>query len=160
MDLLELIHRDHDDIARLLDQLAALARARPDAAVQLATQLVIAVRVHALAEERVLYPLVVGRLPNLRAFALSAPQLHENLDTTIDKLLAPAPADELAMLVGIAHDLFELHARDEEEGEVLPVLRERLAREELASLAGALAAEKARLRPRVERAAGSPARAA
>ena len=160
MDLLELIHRDHDEIARLLDQLAGLARARPDTAVQLATQLVIAVRVHALAEERVLYPLVTSRLPNLRSFALSAPQLHENLDTTIDKLLVPVPGDELATLVGVAHDLFELHARDEEEGEVLPVLRERLSREELATLAGALAAEKARLRPRVERAAGSPARAA
>lgn len=160
MDLLELIHRDHDEIARLLDQLADLARARPDAAVRLATQLAIAVRVHALAEERVLYPLIAGRLPNLRSFALSAPQLHENLDTTIDKLLAPLPGDALATLVGVAHDLFELHARDEEEGEVLPVLRERLSREELTTLAGALAGEKARLRPRVERAAGSPARAA
>lgn len=160
MDLLELIHRDHDEIAGLLDQLAGVARGRPDTAVRLATQLVIAVRVHALAEERVLYQLLADRLPGLRSFALAAPQVHENLDTTIDKLLGAVPGDELATLVGVAHDLFEIHARDDEEGEVLPVVRERLSAGELAALAGTLAAEKARLRPRVERGAGSSARAA
>ena len=159
MDVVDLIRRDHDEIAGNLDRLAMLAHGRVDQVSRVAAHVVVAVRVHAVAEERVVYA-CLDRLAPLRGFALAAPQVHANLDTTIEKLLAQHPGDQLARFVHVAHDLFEAHAREDEEAELLPALREVLAAKELAALAAELVAEKARLRPQIERVAGLAARAA
>ena len=157
----DLIARDHDEIADLFEQLAVLARGdrRPEEAERIAARLVLAAHVHSRAEEHVLYD-VLRSVPQLKAFALAGPHEHETLDITLDKLLSHAPGEELVVLVRVAHDLFEMHARDEEDAEVLPLMRELLRPEELAALARDLAAEKARIRPAIERFCGIPARAA
>lgn len=161
MDVVELIRRDHDEIAEQFERLAVLARSgRTGETERVAARLVVAVRLHAYAEEHTVYEVLRSRSGPLKAFALAGPHEHETLDITVDKLLGQPPGEELAVLVRVAHDLFEMHARDEEEADVLPVIRAVLGAEELAALARDLADEKARLRPRVERMAGLLARAA
>jgi hypothetical protein len=83
------------------------------------------------------------------------------LETTLDKLLVRRPGDdEYPVIVRVAHDLFVMHARDEEEAVVLPVVDQELTADELESLAADMLAEQARIRPQVLRLVGMPARAA
>jgi hypothetical protein len=97
----------------------------------------------------------------LKAFALAGPHEHENLDTTLDKLLVRRPGDdEYRVIVKVARDLFEMHARDEEEAEILPLMASTLTEEELRTLASDMLEEQARIRPSVLRLVGMPARAA
>jgi hypothetical protein len=163
MTIVELIKRDHDDVADLFDHLAVLARdgRTADAAAHVAARLVAAVRIHSMAEERVVYEALLHGPPSLRAFALAGPHEHEDLDTTLEKLLVhPAGDEEYTVLVKVARDLFEMHARDEEEGEILPAMQELLPEAELWALATAMLAEQAHVRPQVLRICGMPARAA
>jgi len=162
VDICELIRRDHDEIAELFELLAVLSRdnRRPDEVGRIATRLVVAVRLHARAEERVVYEVLRTQIAPLKSFALAGPHEHEMLDITIDKLLGLPPGEEMAVLVRVARDLFEMHSRDQEEAEVLPKLREVMGAEELAALARDLADEKTRILPAVARSAGIATRAA
>lgn len=158
MTIVDLIKRDHDDIAELFVQLAVLAHddRRRDEPVRAAARLVVAIRTHAFAEERVLYQALEAKTGALKAFALAGPHEHETLDITIDKLLARRPGDEFQVIVRVARDLFEMHARDEEEADVLPRLLVELSADELVTLADDMIAEKARLRPHISRLVGTP----
>lgn len=162
MHVADLIKRDHDEVADLFDQLAAVAcdDRRTSVAIRDAQRLVAAVRIHARSEERVLYEAMLTRSGPLKSFALAGPHEHEMLDITLDKLLVRRPSEEYAVIVKVARDLFEMHARDEEEADILPVLRELVTADEADSLARDLLAEQARLRPQILRLVGLPARAA
>lgn len=163
MTIVELIKRDHDEVADLFDHLVVLARddRRAEDAARIAARLVAQVRIHSRAEERVVYEVLRTSTPPLKAFALAGPHEHENLDTTLDKLLVRrAGDDEYRVIVKVARDLFEMHARDEEEGEILPLIVETLSDDELRTLASDMLAEQARIRPQVLRSVGMPARAA
>ena len=162
MTILELVKRDHDELAELLDQLAVVARdgrAGRDLA-RTASRLVALAKIHARAEERVVYEVMRTRDPQLKAFALAGPHEHETLEITLDKLLVQSPGEEYGVIVRVARDLFEMHARDEEEAEILPLLAEAFSAEDLVTLADDLLAEQARIRPQVYRLVGIPARAA
>ena len=99
--------------------------------------------------------------PQLKAFALAGPHEHENLDTTLDKLLVRRPGDEeYRVIVRVARDLFEMHAHDQEEAEVLPAMADAMTAAELEALAIDMLAEQARIRPQILRIVGMPARAA
>ncbi len=118
--------------------------------------LVATVRIHAHAEERVVYE-ALRMHAQLKSFALAGPHEHENLDTTLDKLLVRrACDDEYRVIVKVARDLFEMHARDEEEAEILPLMQQLLPAEELVTLARDMQAEAARIRPQVLRMVGFP----
>lgn len=162
MDIVDLIRRDHDDVAELFAHVAEIARddRRTSGAVRACAQLVVAARVHARAEERVLYEVLRTHGGPLKAFALAGPHEHETLDITLDKLLLHRPSEELEVIVRVARDLFEMHARDEEEADVLPLITEALTADERAALARDMAAEKARIRPQIARMVALPARAA
>jgi hypothetical protein len=163
MTIVDLIKREHDEMADLFDHLLVLARDSRHAAeaVRVAARLVVAVRVHARAEETVFYEALRTRSPELKWFALGGPHEHENVDTTLDKLLVRRPGDdEYLVIVKVAHDLFEMHARDEEETEILPLAVQALTPEELTTLADDMRAEEARIRPGILRLVGMPAHAA
>ncbi len=162
MDIVELICRDHDELAAMFDELAQVARddRRGNGAVRLCGRLVATARVHSRAEERVFYEVLRTCPGPLKAFALAGPHVHETLDITLDKLLVQRPSEELDVIVRVARDLFAMHARDEEEGDLLPLVRAALTEEELAGLARDYGAEKARIRPQIERLVAVPARAA
>ncbi len=159
----ELIRRDHDEVADLFDHLIVLARdeRRADEAARIAVRLVALARIHCRAEERIVYESIKTASPALKAFALAGPHEHENFDTTLDKLLVRQPGDdEYRVIVKVARDLFEMHARDEEEAEILPLMRDVLSEDDLRTLASDMLAEQARIRPQVLRLVGMPARAA
>jgi hypothetical protein len=163
MNIVEVIRRDHDELAQMFEELAQVARddrRRGSGGVRLCSRLVVAARVHARAEERVVYEVLRTCPGPLKAFALAGPHEHEMLDITLDKLLVQRPSEELGVIVRVARDLFAMHARDEEETDLLPLLANALSEEDLDGLARDLAAEKARIRPHIERMAAMPARAA
>jgi hypothetical protein len=163
MSIVDLIKREHDEVADLFDHLIVLARdhRHSEEAVRIAARLVALVRVHSRAEERVVYETLRTSSAPLKAFALAGPHEHENLDTTLDKLLVRRPGDEeYLVIVKVARDLFEMHARDEEETDILPLMEAQLGAEELATLATDMLAEEARIRPAILRLVGMPARAA
>lgn len=159
MTVIELIKREHDEVADLFDHLVVLARdaRRLDEAARIAARLVAVVRIHAMAEERVVYEALRTGPPALRAFALAGPHEHENLDTTLDKLLVRrAGEEEYGVIVKVARELFDMHARDEEEAEILPLMQQVMSEEELRTLAQDMIAEEARVRPQVLRICGMP----
>jgi hypothetical protein len=161
MTIVDLIKREHDEVADLFDHLIVLARDDRHAAeaTRIAARLVALVRVHSRAEERVFYE-ALRTHSQLKAFALAGPHEHENLDTTLDKLLVRRPGDEeYQVIVKVAHDLFEMHARDEEEADILPLTIELLSPAELNTLAADMLSEEARIRPQILRLVGT-ARAA
>jgi hemerythrin superfamily protein len=163
MSIVELIKREHDEVADLFDHLVVLARdhRRNDEAARTAARLVALVRVHARAEERVVYEALRSHAAQLKAFALAGPHEHEVLDTTLDKLLVRRPGDdEYQVIVKVARDLFEMHARDEEEADILPLMQQMMAAEELTALGQDMQAEEARIRPQILRLVGMPLRAA
>lgn len=162
MDVVDLIKRDHDEISQMFDHISEIARddRRSANGVRLCARLVVAARVHSRAEERVLYEALKTYGGPLKAFALGGPHEHETLEITLDKLLVQRPCEELVVIVRVARDLFEMHAREEEEAEILPLVRQTLSAEELVALGRDLADEKARLRPQITRLAAMPARAA
>ena len=158
-----LIKREHDEVADLFDHLAVLSRddRRRDEAARTAARLVALVRIHARAEERVFYEALRTRSAQLKWFSLAGPHEHEVLDTTLDKLLVRRPGDdEYQVIVHVAHDLFVMHAVDEEEADILPLVDQELDAAELESLAADMLAEEARVRPQVLRLVGMPLRAA
>ena len=163
MSIIELIKREHDEVGYLFDHLLVLARdhRHVHAAARCAERLVALVRVHSHAEERVFYEALRTKTPELKAFALAAPHEHEVIDTTLDKLLVRrAGDDEYRVIVRVARDLFEMHARDEEETDVLPLVAEVLSADEQEALAADMLAEEVRIRPQILRLIGTPARAA
>jgi hemerythrin superfamily protein len=163
MNVVELIKHEHDEVADLFDHLVVLARdhRRTDEVARTAARLVALVRVHARAEERVVYEVLRSRTAQLKAFALGGPHEHEVLDTTLDKLLVRRPGDdEYQVIVKVARDLFEMHARDEEEADILPLMLQTMSAEELTALGEDMLAEEARIRPQILRLVGMPLRAA
>jgi hypothetical protein len=163
MDIVVLIRRDHDEIAQLFERVGDIARERcrgGAAAGRACAELVIAARVHTRAEERVLYEALRRHGGPLLAFALAAPHEHDELDITLDKLLLPGAVAELDRLHRVARDLFLLHARDEEEADILPLVATALSPVTRIALAHDLVAEKARIRPQIARLAAVPAHAA
>ncbi|HEY5922197.1 MAG TPA: hemerythrin domain-containing protein [Kofleriaceae bacterium] len=163
MTIVALIKREHDEVADLFDHLVVLARDDRHAAeaTRIAARLVGLVRVHSRAEERVFYEALRTHSAQLKAFSLAGPHEHEVLDTTLDKLLVRSPGDdEYRVIIRVARDLFDMHARDEEEAEILPLVAEALSADELTALASDMVAEEARIRPQILRLVGMPARAA
>lgn len=162
MTVIDLIKREHDEVADMFDHLVVLVRdsRRAGEAMRIAARLVGFSRVHARAEERVFYEALRTHAA-LKSFSLAGPHQHEVLDTTLDKLLVRRPGDDdYQVIVKVARDLFEMHARDEEEADVLPVAAKALSPEELGALASDMLAEEARVRPQILRLVGMPARAA
>jgi len=162
VNVLELIQHDHDEVAGIFDELAIAARhdRRTDEAARLSARLVAVARIHARAEERVVYDVMRTSIAPLKAFALAGPHEHEMLDITLDKLLVQRPSDEFRVIVKVARDLFEMHARDREEGEILPLVAEVIGPDELSVLACDMLAEQARIRPKILHLVGIPERAA
>lgn len=163
MTICELIKHEHDEIIDLFDRLGLLARDdhRVEECARIASRLVAVARIHARAEETVVYPVLRTASSELKAFALAGPHEHENVDTTLDKLLVRRPGDDdYRVIIKVARDLFEMHARDREEADALPLMQQALTDAELTTLASDMVTEQARIRPQILRLVGMPARAA
>lgn len=160
MDIIEVITADHDDAATLIDTLEQLAGddARTSEAMRLAFRLAVGLKTHAKAEERVLYEAMRSATTQLAEHALECPYEHQVLDLMLDKLVVHRPGPELRAILHVIKAQFELHARTEEEGIVLPAVRASFLDDERAQLAKDFLDAKERLQPQIERLVGAPAR--
>jgi hypothetical protein len=148
----EAISADHQEVAALFDELAPLAGddRRASDAMRIAVRLAVTLKTVALAEQKVLYEALRTAGQRLAAFARQAPHESHVLDVVIDKLLALRPGPDFEAVVAVAQRLF--HQRTQRETtELLPAVRAELPEDETVQLALDLAAEKRRLRPRIER---------
>jgi len=64
------------------------------------------------------------------------------------------------VIVRVARDQFDVHARDDEEGVILPAMTRTMSARQLARLARDMLEEEARIRPYILRLVGIPASAA
>lgn len=160
MDIIKCIKADHDEVADLFAELADLAADdhRTSDAMRLAVRLVIALKIHAHAEERVVYPAMRSGDRRLVAFAREGHYEHRALDMLLDRLIAQRPGPELVAILKVARDQFEHHARHEEEAVILPLLGAQLTPTESLSLAHDFIHERRRIRPSIERLVGPAAR--
>lgn len=160
MDIIALVTADHDEVFAQIEQLEILVAddSRSSDAMRLAVKLAVTVKTHAKAEERVLYDAMRTSTDQLRERALEGPYAHQALDMMLDKLVLHRPGPELRAILKVCKGLFQQHARDEEEGAVLPALAAALPASQREQLGQAMHAEKLRLRPQIERLVGPAAR--
>ncbi len=160
MDIFTCITGDHDEAAELFAELGGLARddRRTSDAMRAAVRLAIALKIHARAEERVVYQAMQCDDPRLAAFAREGHHEHGAMDMLIDRLTAQRPGPELFAILKVARDQFEHHARHEEEAVILPLLAAQLTPTESLSLAQDFLHERRRIRPSIERLVGPAAR--
>jgi len=160
MDIIQIITTDHDEAAKLIDELEQLVAddARTSEAMRLAVRLAVVLKTHAKAEERVLYEAMRTATPQLAALALEGPYEHQVLDLMLDKLAVHRPGPELRAILHVIKAQFEHHARHEEEHVVLPAVRAAFGDAELAQLAYDYLDVKQRMQPQIERLVGAPAR--
>lgn len=160
MDIIDLITADHDETAGLIAELAQFAAddARTSEAMRIAVKLAVGLKVHAKAEERVLYEAMRTATPQLAGLALEGPYEHLAVDLMLDKLVVHRPGPELRAILHVLEVQFEHHARDAEERIVLPAIRVAFLHDERAQLASDFLDVKQRLKPQIERLVGAPAR--
>jgi hypothetical protein len=152
MGICEVIAADHDEVTSLFDQLEPLAGddARAAQAMRVAARLAIAVKTHALAEQRVLYEALRTAGDRLAACALEGPHEVHAVEVILDKLLTLRPGRELRAAVAVARRLFAQHAQHERD-ELLPALTAELPEDQRAQLGRDVLHEKQRVRPVVAR---------
>lgn len=160
MDIIEVITSDHDDAARLIDELEQLVGddSRSSEAMRTAVKLAVCMKVHAKAEERILYESMRTATPRLAELALEGPYEHQALDLMLEKLVVHRPGPELRAILHVIKGQFEHHARVEEERVVLPAVQIAFLADERAQLAHDFLDFKQRLQPQIERLVGAPAR--
>ena len=150
MNILDVIRDDHDEALALVDQLLKRADSDGDPRVPgLARELAIALRLHARAEEAILYPILTKET---RGAGLEGYNEHELIDIQCEKvlLLEPGPDGELRAALRVLRELVMHHGKEEEEGILFPKLLKIFERDELEALGTALAGEKERRRAEVE----------
>src|SRR5436190_22326640 len=96
--------------------------------------------------------------PDLEAFAREGKYEHQIMDLLLDRLVLQRPGPELFAILKVARHEFEHHARLEEEGSLLPALREFLDPDHSMSIAHDFLHERRRIRPAIERMVGPAVR--
>jgi hypothetical protein len=160
VNIIKCIKADHDEAAALLAELVHLAGddRRTSDAMRTAVRLAITLKIHAHAEERMVYQAMQSGDLRLAAFAREGRYEHGALDMLLDRLVAQRPGPELLAILKVVRDQFEHHARHEEEEVILPLLETQLTPTESLSLAHDFLHERRRIRPSIERLVGPAAR--
>lgn len=160
MDIIEVITADHDEAAKLIEELEQLAAddSRTSEAMRLAVKLAVGLKTHAKAEERILYESMRTATPKLAELALEGPYEHQALDLMLDKLVVHRPGPELRAILHVIEAHFHHHARIDEESLMLPAIRAVFLDDERAQLARDFLDVKRRVQPQIERLVGAPAR--
>ncbi|CAN5921682.1 hypothetical protein BH11MYX3_BH11MYX3_17420 [soil metagenome] len=161
MELIACITADHDEAIAQFEQLAELARddRRTCDAMRTAVRLTCGIKIHAHAEEKVIYEAMRERGDRLAAFSREGRYEHQMLEMLLDRLLVQRPGPELSAILKVARDQFEHHAREEEEVVMLPAFEALLEASEVVQLAEEFRVEQRRIRPMIERSVGPAPRA-
>ena len=137
-NVLELITTQHD----LVDELIAkLEKGNLDGADKLAVfqQLADNLAAHAAMEEQLFYPAV--REKQTEEILLESAEEHLAIKRVLaDMLVTDLDAPRFDALLSVLKEEVEHHARDDEEGELFPKLRNLMSGEELAALGGEMLA--------------------
>ncbi len=160
MDIFKCIKADHDEATGLFDELMHVAEddRRTSDAMRLAVRLAVTLKIHAHAEEKIVYEVMTSATPDLAAFSREGRYEHQLMDLLLDKLLVQRPGPELFAILRVARHEFEYHARIEEEGRLLPALEAHLEDGHTLHLAHDFLHERRRIRPVIERAVGPAVR--
>ena len=160
MDIIKCIKADHDEAEELFAELSRVAHddRRTSDAMRIAVRLACALKIHAHAEEKVIYEVMRGASEELAAFSREGNYEHQTLDLLLDRLVVQRPGPELFAILKVAHTQFVHHARHEEEGIILPQLHAVLADGASLHLAHDFLHEKRRIRPAIERSVGPAVR--
>lgn len=160
MDIIKCIKADHEEAEDLFKELSRVAHddRRTSDAMRIAVRLACAIKVHAHAEEKVLYEAMRSGPEELAAYSREGKYEHQTLDLLLDRLVVQRPGPELVAILKVAHTQFLYHARDEEEGIVLPQLAKVLEPAASLHLAHDFLHEKRRIRPAIERSVGPAVR--
>jgi len=160
MDIIKCIKADHDAATELFGELERVAHddRRTSDAMRLAVRLAVALKIHAHAEEKIVYEVMSSATPALAAFAREGKYEHRMEDMLLDQLLLQRPGPELFAILKVARHEFDYHARVEEEGHILPALAEYLDPGHSLHLAHDFLHERRRIRPAIERMVGPAVR--
>jgi hemerythrin-like domain-containing protein len=140
MDAISLIKDDHRAVRKLFRDFQKTEDG--DDRQALATQIIEELSVHAAVEEQLLYPMLRMLEDKSGARVLNALEEHHVAKIVLAELSGMDADDErFAAKMHVLRENIESHI-DEEEGELLPVLRRVLARQELTALGEAIVAMK------------------
>lgn len=125
---------------------------------RVAVRLAVAIKIHAHAEEKIVFEVMATATPDLAAFSREGKYEHQVLDMLLDRLVVQRPGPELFAILKVARHEFEHHARVEEEGVILPALAAVLDPAHALHLAHDFLHERRRIRPAIERMVGPAVR--
>lgn len=130
MNAIDLIIRQHDDIERALDSLRQSHPAMRPAWIEYAASLIEA---HLEMEEKVFYP--TFRTPRDAAAIHELARDHQEIRVLLVEMMSPRVSREACDLVTERLTrAVRVHARDEEEGRLLPLVGRALTRRQLEGL--------------------------
>lgn len=141
-DAIALLKDDHRTLRSLFKDFDELGAAAHKSAERLRERIVPLLSVHAAIEERILYPLVIEKVPDLEESILEGLEEHALAEQLLAQVASMDAEDRWfrpKMLV--MADMVSHHIR-EEEREIFPALREELSRSELVELADRLEEER------------------
>ncbi len=152
MDILSVIKQDHEAIKHLFNQLEKHTDIPDKEVSKLVNELILEIKLHAKAEEIVLYEACHSRTEALDDFSKEGYIEHRLLSIVLNKLpnVKPGKDGEFKALVKVARDLFEHHAVEEEQEEIFPKLKSAFSNEELSELGDSMLATKEELRATIE----------
>jgi hemerythrin-like domain-containing protein len=153
MDIRHIMRDDHDEALALIEKLEKVAeKEASEETTAMVEKLVTAVKLHSKAEERALYTALEVAKKDLRDFALEGYLEHDALDATLDKLAALEPGEdgEFKAALTVCKEMLEHHGKEEEEGELFPMLEKTFSKDELIALGQTMMAEKENLRGQMD----------
>jgi hemerythrin superfamily protein len=164
MNVIELLKKDHESVARLFAEFDAAKEAERDADKESAVSSICReLSLHAAVEEEIFYPAVetraVGEDEKSEDSVKEAYEEHALVKTLVAELSEMKADDEqFDAKVKVLKDLVEHHV-EEEEGELMPRARKLLSEDELEAMGAAVESRKDEPRAEAPRAVTSKARA-
>lgn len=128
-DILDLLTSQHDEIDRLLADLAA----RPSDRRAVVTELADTLAAHLMVEEEVFYPFVMSRATN--ELLQDSVEEHFEIKYALAELIATSPQNDAFLArLEVLRARFDHHAHAEEEARLFPRVGELLGHEDRAEL--------------------------
>jgi hemerythrin-like domain-containing protein len=141
-DAITILKQDHRDLRSMFAEYADMGERARKAKEHVRDRIVKALSVHAAIEERVFYPLVIQKVPDIEESILEGMTEHALAEQLLAEIAGMDVDDRWfrpkMMILG---DLVRHHMR-EEEAEVFPAMRETLDRAELIDLGATLLEER------------------
>lgn len=142
-NVLDILHRDHEVVSGLFDQLDALKEQRSELRESLFSQLKYELGTHALAEEAVFYP-AIREANEARGLVLEAFEEHRVAKQLLTELAGMAIGPEWEAKLVVLREAIQHHVR-EEEGAIFNAARSVMNKDELSRLGQRFEQEKQRL---------------